>query len=95
MSHTNVDSTKKIHRTNATIAHVDSRENKIEDPVGGIYVDNEDTRANCIEIPFNDVARLIGDDGKTVLAEGTLQEVKMAEAQIKGKSTNKNGEISR
>ena len=97
MSHTNVDSKQKNYRTNATMAYVDSKENKIEDPVGGINIDNKDIRENCVEIPLNDVFRLIDDDGKTVLAEGTLQEVKVAEARIREqrKDTTKNGDIGR
>ena len=91
MSHTNVDSNKTYHIVNYTTPEFDLKERTVKTPLGGVDMKGKDAKSNFIEVSFTEVSRLIDDDGKTVLAEGTLQEVKSAEEEIKNKrkATNK------
>ena len=74
MSHTNVDSKKAYHVTNSTIAYVDDKEQKIEDPVGGININGKDVKEANIAIPLNREYRLISDDGKKLVFKAVSKE---------------------
>ena len=91
MSHTNVDS-KNYHVVNSTITYIDDKEQKIENPVGGINIKGKDVKSNFIEIALNTEYRLKSDDGKTVLYKGTtLEEVKAKEAELQQENSKSSG----
>ena len=96
MSRTNVDSNTTYHIVNSTIVYEDERENGFESPAGGINTRGIVSKEEAIVIPLNDVARLIDDDGKTVLLEGTMQEVTAKKAEMEAKKRNaKKEDLSR
>ena len=88
MSRTNVDSSKTYHIVNSTIVFEDEREKSFESPAGGINTRGIVSKEESIAITLNDVAILIDDDGKTVLAEGTMQEVTAKKAEMEAKRRN-------
>ena len=88
MSRTNVDSSKTYHIVNSTIVFEDEREKGFESPAGGINTRGASSKEDYIAIPLNNVARLMNDDGKTVLAEGTMQEVTAKKAEMEAKRRN-------
>ena len=92
MSRTNVDSSKTYHIVNSTIVFEDEREKGFESPAGGINTRGIVSKEESIAIPLNDVAILIDDDGKTVLAEGSMQEVTAKKAEMEAKRKNANKE---
>ena len=85
MSHTNVDSNKTYHIVNYTTPEIDLKERTVKTPLGGADMKGKNVKSDFIEVALTEATRLIDDDGKTVLAEGTLQEVKSAEAEIENK----------
>lgn len=88
MSHTNVDSAKTYHIDNSTIIYMNEKEQKIEDPVGGINLRGKNVKVECLEIPFVPEYRLM--EGKTVLFRGnSLQEVKAKQEKLQVKNSRK------
>ena len=84
MSRTNVDSSKKFYTANSTIIFEDKEQNKFESPEGGINTRGKNTLVDNIEIPLQDVARLIDDNGN-VIFEGSPEEVKAKAAELEAK----------
>ena len=84
MSRTNVDSNKTFHAINSTIIFEDKEQNKFESPVGGINTRSKNTKADNIEIPLQNVAKLKDDNGN-IIFEGSLEEVKAKAAELEAK----------
>ena len=85
MSRTSVDSKKTYHIVNSTIVFEDEKEKSFESPAGGINTKGINSKEDYIAIPLNEVARLIGDDGRTILLEGSLQEVNAKKKEMEAK----------
>lgn len=90
MSHTNVDSSKKFYTANSTIIFEDKEQNKFESPEGGINTKAKSTLVNNLEIPLQDVARLIDDKGN-VIYEGSPEAVKAKAAELESKKKEDKG----